>query len=104
MENYPVAARAECSGGEGASYVELLTCFQVKDWMKHPDQIGGVTGTGSAQAKGRVTKENRRRAARRLRALILNTIAPKQLGSSKRYFESTTSTLTLSSTFRELCL
>jgi hypothetical protein len=51
-KSYPVTARAECSG-EGASYVELLTCFQVKDWMKHPDQIGGVTGTSSLQAKRR---------------------------------------------------
>jgi hypothetical protein len=50
--SYPVTARAECSGGDGSSYVELLTCFQVKDWKKHPDQIGGVTGTGSLQAKG----------------------------------------------------
>jgi hypothetical protein len=48
-KSYPVAARAECSASDGASYVELLTCFEVKDWMKHPDQIGGVTGTTSSQ-------------------------------------------------------
>jgi hypothetical protein len=50
-KSYPVAARAECSTVDGASYVELLTCFEVKDWMRHPDKIGGVTGAPSEQAR-----------------------------------------------------
>jgi hypothetical protein len=48
-KRYPVAARAECSAADGVSYVEMLACFEVKDWMKHPDKIGGVTGTASSQ-------------------------------------------------------
>jgi hypothetical protein len=58
-KRYPVAAKAECSADDGVSYVELLACFEVKDWMKHPDKIGGVTGTASSQE----AKEDGDRAA-----------------------------------------
>jgi hypothetical protein len=48
-KSYPVATKAECSAADGVSYVEMLACFEVKEWMKHPDKIGGVTGSASSQ-------------------------------------------------------
>jgi hypothetical protein len=32
------------------SYVELMTCFEMLDWIKNPASIGGVTGTGAMHA------------------------------------------------------
>jgi hypothetical protein len=50
---YPKEALNECAptSRESSSYVELMTCFEMLDWIKHPESIGGVTGTGSVHAK-----------------------------------------------------
>jgi hypothetical protein len=50
---YPKEALNECApaGREWSSYVELMTCFEMLDWMKHPESIGGVTGTESVHAR-----------------------------------------------------
>jgi hypothetical protein len=49
-EGYSVAERQECvpgqSDGLSQSYVEMMTCFEVHEWAKHPESIGGVTGKG----------------------------------------------------------
>jgi hypothetical protein len=52
-ENYPKEARYECAsdGRDSWSYLEVMTCFQMLDWIKHPDSIGGVTGAGATHAK-----------------------------------------------------
>ena len=52
-EHYPKEARNECAsdGRDSWSYLEVMTCFQMLDWIKHPDAIGGVTGAGAVHAK-----------------------------------------------------
>jgi hypothetical protein len=52
-KDYPEEALNECAPAsrESSSYVELMTCFEMLDWIKHPESIGGVTGTRSAHAK-----------------------------------------------------
>lgn len=50
---YPASAKDECipdavlSGGLGQSYVELMTCFEMQDWKKHLNDIGGGVGGGT---------------------------------------------------------
>src|SRR5579864_7641332 len=56
-KSYSTTARQECAQNgphdPDGSYVELLTCFEIKDWAAHPESIGGVTGNGApALAKG----------------------------------------------------
>jgi hypothetical protein len=59
-KGYSIAARQECtprlSDDPLGSYVELLTCFEIRDWAAHPES-GGVTGNGStAPEKGAATQ------------------------------------------------
>jgi hypothetical protein len=50
---YPASAKQECipdvvmSGALGQSYVELMTCFEIQDWKKHLNDIGGRVGGGT---------------------------------------------------------
>jgi hypothetical protein len=53
-KGYSAVARNECAPATGDptnSYVALITCFEMLDWMKEPGSIGGVTGTGGMHAK-----------------------------------------------------
>jgi hypothetical protein len=48
---YPASARQECTSNLqfdiGKSYVELETCFQMQDWKKHIDDVGGAHVPGA---------------------------------------------------------
>ena len=53
-KGYSAQARNECapaSHDPANSYVALMTCFEMLDWIKDPASIGGVTGTGAVHAK-----------------------------------------------------
>ena len=45
---YPPSAKRQCLSNTNEdldqSYVELMTCFQIEDWMKHLNAVGGATG------------------------------------------------------------
>jgi hypothetical protein len=47
---YPASAKDECianiSGELGQSYVELMTCFEMQDWKKHLNDVGGPFVSG----------------------------------------------------------
>jgi hypothetical protein len=54
---YTAAEKQTCVGGSltelGISYVEIETCFQMEDWKKTPQEIGGghVPGAHGPQLK-----------------------------------------------------
>ena len=53
-KGYSAQARNECapaSHDPANSYVALMTCFEMLDWIKDPASIGGVTGTGAMHAR-----------------------------------------------------
>jgi hypothetical protein len=53
-KGYSAEARNECApatGDPANSYVALITCFEMLDWMREPASIGGVTGAGGMHAK-----------------------------------------------------
>jgi hypothetical protein len=49
--NYPAAARQECASNQGGdqsnSYVELMTCFEMQDWKKDLNDVGGTHVPGA---------------------------------------------------------
>jgi len=52
-KGYEVQAFNDCvpaTRDPSNSYVELMTCFEMLDWIKNPESIGGVTGTGAMHA------------------------------------------------------
>jgi hypothetical protein len=55
--SYPAAVKQECisniGGDLGVSYTEIETCFQMQDWKKNLDDIGGthVPGAHGPQLK-----------------------------------------------------
>jgi hypothetical protein len=52
-KGYAVEALNDCvpaTRDPSNSYVELMTCFEMLDWIKDPASIGGVTGTGAMHA------------------------------------------------------
>ena len=52
--SYSAEARNECAPGSqdsANSYVALMTCFEMLDWIKDPASIGGVTGVGALNIK-----------------------------------------------------
>jgi hypothetical protein len=53
-KSYSAVAREECASASrdpANSYVALVTCFEMLDWIKDPASIGGVTGAGATHAK-----------------------------------------------------
>lgn len=54
--SYPTSARAECLAGQSQdssqSYVEVMTCLEMKDWRAHPESVGGITGHGPKSVTG----------------------------------------------------
>jgi hypothetical protein len=53
-KSYSAEARNECapaSPDPANSYVALMTCFEMLEWIKDPSSIGGVTGGGATHAK-----------------------------------------------------
>jgi len=53
-KGYSAQARNECAPAAhdpANSYVALMTCFEMLDWIKDPASIGGVSGTGAMHAK-----------------------------------------------------
>jgi len=53
-KGYTVEALNDCipaTRDPANSYVELMTCFEMLDWIKDPASIGGVTGTGAMHAR-----------------------------------------------------
>jgi len=52
-KGYAVEALNDClpaTRDPSNSYVQLMTCFEMLDWIKDPASIGGVTGTGAMHA------------------------------------------------------
>jgi hypothetical protein len=52
-KGYAIAALNDCvpaTRDPSNSYVELMTCFEMLDWIKDPASIGGVTGTDAMHA------------------------------------------------------
>lgn len=56
-KSYSFAARQECLPYRvenfSESYVELMTCLEMKDGAKHPEAVGAVTGKGVSPAARR---------------------------------------------------
>jgi hypothetical protein len=49
--NYTASEKETCVGGSltelGISYVEIETCFQMEDWKKVPQEVGGTRVPGA---------------------------------------------------------
>ena len=49
--SYPAASRQECApvqiGSQSNSYVELMTCFEMQEWKKSLNDIGGTHVPGA---------------------------------------------------------
>lgn len=52
-KSYSSADRQACASGD--SYVEQLTCLQMKDWLKHPEDSGDGKKTAAAKANQALT-------------------------------------------------
>src|SRR5579863_341239 len=50
-DQYPAAARSECTSGKAAdldnSYVELLTCIEMQTWKTDPGALSGESAVGA---------------------------------------------------------
>jgi hypothetical protein len=53
---YPIGARTTCSSEQGddldGSYVELMTCLEIEDWMANPVDMGQGAAAGSRAVGG----------------------------------------------------
>jgi len=75
-KSYSVAARQECLPYHvenfSESYVELMTCLEMKDGAKHPETVGAATGIGASPT----AKHNANRTTAKSVSL------PKEIGAS----------------------
>jgi hypothetical protein len=63
-KSHSVAERQDCaSGPAGDSYIEVLTCLEMKDWAKRPEEIGGVTGNAVSPLASKISQPDAEKAA-----------------------------------------
>jgi hypothetical protein len=63
-KSHSVAERQDCaSGPTGDSYIEVLTCLEMKDWAKRPEEIGGVTGSAVSPLASKMNQPDSEKAA-----------------------------------------
>jgi hypothetical protein len=63
-KSHSLAERQDCAAGlAGESYVEVMTCLEIKDWAKQPDQIGGVTGNAVSPLASKMSQPDPEKAA-----------------------------------------